>query len=347
MSRDPQSRRVLICEDSKAYGAALSRFLQSDRRIEVVGVATSGEQAIADVERLRPDLLTLDMQLPGIDGLDVVRALMGANPLPIVILSAHVPKGSERAAEALAAGALDIVSKESLRLDRRDDVWAQAMRSRLRRLAGIRVCRQAPVQATAPRRATAPAHVARVIGIGASTGGPPALEAVLAELRPDYSVPVVVVQHMAPGFIDGLARWLDHKLRVPVRVAREGDGAGPGVWFAPDDAHLVLSESMRFGLDRETQSAHRPSVDSMLVSLAQSQGHEAVGVVLTGMGKDGAEGAAAIRRAGGLVIAQDQTSSVVYGMPRAVAEDGADLILPPAEIGDALDAMRPPLPVSA
>jgi two-component system chemotaxis response regulator CheB len=342
VSRDPQPRRVLICEDSNAYATALSRFLQSDRGIEVVGVATSGERAIADVERLRPDLLTLDMQLPGIDGLEVVRALMGANPLPIMILSAHVPKGSERAAEALAAGALDVVSKDSLRLDRRDDVWAQAMRSRLMRLASIRAVKPSPVRVAPSRRAAAPARVARVVGIGASTGGPPALEAVLAALRADYSVPVVVVQHMAPGFIDGLARWLDHKLRIPVRVAGAGERAGPGVWFAPDGAHLVLNASMRFGLDRETSSAHRPSVDSMLMSLAQSQGDMAVGVVLTGMGKDGAQGAAAIRRAGGLVIAQDEASSVVYGMPRAVAQDGADLILAPAEIGHALDAMRPP-----
>jgi two-component system, chemotaxis family, protein-glutamate methylesterase/glutaminase len=345
VSSDPRSRRVLICEDSSAYAAALSRFLDSDPAMEVVGVATSGEQAIAEVQRLRPDLLTLDMQLPGIDGLDVVKALMSASPLPIAILSAHVAKGSERAAEALAAGALDVVSKDSLRLDRLDDVWAQAMRSRLRRLASIRVAKPAPVRAAPSRKAAAaPAHVARVVGIGASTGGPPALEAVLGALRADYAVPVVVVQHMAVGFVEGLARWLDQKLRIAVRVAREGEHAGPGVWFAPDGAHLLLNEAMRFELDRDTTAAHRPSVDSLLTSLAQSSAEEAVGVVLTGMGKDGAEGAAAIRRAGGLVIAQDEASSVVYGMPRVIAEQGADLILSPAEIGDALDAMRPPRP---
>ncbi|HEY2142029.1 MAG TPA: chemotaxis-specific protein-glutamate methyltransferase CheB [Solirubrobacteraceae bacterium] len=341
MTRDTRARRVLICEDSRAYAAALSRYLESDREIEVVGVAASGEQAISDVGRLRPDLLTLDMQLPGIDGLAVVRALMAANPLPIVILSAHVAKGSERAAEALAAGALDVVSKDSLRLDQLDDVWARAMRSRLRRLASIRVSRPPSVR-SARKAAAGPAHVARAVGVGASTGGPPALEAVLGALRADFSVPVVVVQHMAPGFIDGLARWLDQKLQIAVRVAREGEAAGPGVWFAPDEAHLVLTRSMRFALDRKTNAAHRPSVDSLLLSLAQSLGDKAVGVVLTGMGKDGAEGAAAIRRAGGLVIVQDQASSVVYGMPRAAAQGGADLTLSPAEIGYALDAMRPP-----
>jgi two-component system chemotaxis response regulator CheB len=342
VSSASRSCRVLICEDSNAYATALSRFLQSDPAIEVVGVAATGEQAIADVERLRPDLLTLDMQLPGIDGLDVVRALMAATPLPIVVLSSHVPRGSERAAGALAAGALDVVSKDTLRLDRCDDVWAQAMRSRLRRLSSIRVARGAPVRAARLRR-SAPVHVARAVGIGASTGGPPVLEEVLSGLQADYEVPVLVVQHIAPGFIDGLVRWLDGKLALPVGVAREGERAAAGVWFAPDDAHLLLNESMRFQFDRETKSAHRPSVDMLLGSLAQSLGEEAVGVVLTGMGKDGADGAAAIRRAGGLVIAQDEASSVVYGMPRAVAQGGADLILPPQEIGGAIDAMRRPL----
>jgi two-component system chemotaxis response regulator CheB len=341
VSRASASRRVLVCEDSKAYAAALTRFLDSDGDIEVVGVAASGEQAIRDVERLRPDLLTLDMQLPGIDGLGVVKKLMASNPLPIVILSAHVARGSERAVEALAAGALDVVSKDAVRLDQVDDVWAQAMRSRLRRLASVRVARAAPLSAAPPRRArAADVRVARAIGIGASTGGPPALEGVLAELPGGYPLPVLVVQHIAAGFVDGLASWLNEKLRVPVRIAREGQRAAPGVWLAPDGAHLLLTPAMRFGLDHETEAAHRPSIDVMLSSLAESVGEEAVGVVLTGMGRDGAEGAAAIRTAGGLVIAQDEASSVVYGMPRVVAEGGADLSLSPAGIGQSLGAMR-------
>ena len=132
-------RRVLICEDSLAYATALSRFLERDPEIEVVGIAPTGEQAIAEVARLEPNLLTLDMQLPGIDGLEVVKTLMESQPLPIVVLSAKVARGSERAAEALAAGALEILAKDMLRLDRPDDVWAQAMRSRLRRLSSMRV----------------------------------------------------------------------------------------------------------------------------------------------------------------------------------------------------------------
>jgi two-component system, chemotaxis family, protein-glutamate methylesterase/glutaminase len=334
--------RVLICEDSKAYATGLSRFLEHGDELEVVGIAPSGEQAVADVERLQPDLLTLDMQLPGMDGLEVVERLMGSNPLPIVVLSAHVAKGSERAAEALAAGALEVLAKDRLRLDRSDDIWARAMRSRLGRLASIRVGRAPRESKPRPGSATDTApRTARAIGIGASTGGPPALEAVLSGLPADFSLPVLVVQHMAPGFIDGLARWLDQKLRIAVRVAGQGDRATPGVWFAPDGAHLMLTQAMRFDLDHDdAEAAHRPSVDALLTSLARSAGSEAVGVVLTGMGRDGAQGAAAVRRAGGLVIAQDEASSVVYGMPRAVVEDGAELVLTPLEIAGALSALR-------
>jgi two-component system, chemotaxis family, protein-glutamate methylesterase/glutaminase len=335
-------RRVVVCEDSKAYAVALSRFLEEDDQIEVVAVAASGERAIAEVERLRPDLLTLDVQLPGMDGLDVVRRLMSESPLPIVIVSGTVAKGSERAAEALAAGALEVLAKDRLRLDRVDDMWAQAMRSRLRRLSSVRVGRPAGPAALAAggrRRPPPISRTVRALGIGASTGGPPVLEKILGALPADYPLPVLVVQHMADGFIEGFAGWLDRKLAIDVRVASDGERAAPGVWFAPDRAHLLLRKSNRFALDADIDAPHRPSVDVMLESLAGAFGVEAGAVVLTGMGKDGAEGAAAVRREGGLVIAQDEASSVVYGMPRAVAEGGADLVLSPAEIADALPAL--------
>jgi two-component system chemotaxis response regulator CheB len=342
VSADPPPRRVLVCEDSRAYATALSRFLDHDEGIEVVGTAASGEQAIAEVARLQPDLLTLDMQLPGMDGLEVVERLMTESPLPIVILSGTVARGSERAAEALAAGALEVLPKDMLRLDRLDDVWAQAMRSRLRRLSSMRVERtvRAPREPAAARAATI-ARAVGVVGIGASTGGPPVLEAILSALPEDFPVPVLVVQHMAPGFIEGFVRWLDRKLPIPVALAAEGALATPGVWFAADGSHLTLSQSGRFALDDRTEAAHRPSIDILLESLARAAGAEALGVVLTGMGRDGARGAAAIRRTGGLAIAQDEASSVVYGMPRAVAEDGADLVLSPAEIASTLRNLDP------
>lgn len=335
-------RRVLICEDSRAYATGLARFLEHDPEIEIVGIAASGEQAIEDVRRLNPHLLTLDMQLPKMDGLEVVKALMAEAPLPIVILSAHVARGSDRAAEALAAGALEVLPKDRLRLDQVEDLWAQAMRSRIKRLSSMRIRpatrpeRESPTgPVPAPRRAAA-------VGIGSSTGGPAALETILGGLPAAYPLPILVVQHMAPGFIEGFAGWLDQRIEVPVGLAVEGERARPGVWFAPDGAHLRLTGSMRFEADGQTEAAHLPSVDPLLSSLASALGDEAVGVVLTGMGTDGAAGAAAIREAGGMLIAQDEASSVVYGMPRAVAEKGADLVAAPATIARALRALLPP-----
>ena len=175
------------------------------------------------------------------------------------------------------------------------------------------------------------------IGICASTGGPQALAAVLRGLRPSFPAPILVVQHIAAGFAEGLARWLDTAVALPVRLAEHDVEATPGVWIAPDGAHLLLGRAGRLELDRSTAAGpHRPSADVLLTSLAASAGELAVAVVLTGMGKDGAAGVRAIKQAGGLAIAQDEPTSVVFGMPKAAAESGATLVLPLAEIARTL-----------
>jgi two-component system chemotaxis response regulator CheB len=179
-----------------------------------------------------------------------------------------------------------------------------------------------------------------VIGICTSTGGPQALASVLSRLPSGYSIPILVVQHMTPGFLGGLVDWLDGKMALPVRIARGGDRLAPGVWFAPDGAHLRLEKRDRLVLDTSTTAgSHRPSGDVLLRSLAHAAGEAAVAVVLTGMGHDGADGMEAVAAAGGRTIAQDEQSSAVYGMPRVAAERGAKRVLTPAEIGDELAAM--------
>jgi two-component system chemotaxis response regulator CheB len=184
-----------------------------------------------------------------------------------------------------------------------------------------------------------------VIGICASTGGPRALAEVLGRLPADYGIPILVVQHMTPGFTAGLVAWLDRELALPVRLASDGQQLAPGVWFAPDGAHLKLEITRRLRLDNDTTAGnHRPSGDALFSSLARVAGARAVAVVLTGMGCDGAEGLAAVAAAGGRTIAQDEQSSGVYGMPRVAAERGAKTVLAPAAIGDELarlDWMRP------
>ncbi len=176
-----------------------------------------------------------------------------------------------------------------------------------------------------------------VIGICASTGGPRALAGVFARLPADYGVPILVVQHMTPGFTAGLVAWLDRELALPVRLASDGQQLAPGVWFAPDGAHMTLERTRRLRLDSDTAGdGHRPSGDTLFSSLARVAGAGAVVVVLTGMGRDGAEGLAAVAAAGGRTIAQDEQSSGIYGMPRVAAERGAKTVLAPEAIGDEL-----------
>jgi two-component system chemotaxis response regulator CheB len=336
-------RRVVICDDSATYAAALKRFLEHDPGIEVVGVFRSADELMPELERIDPDLVTMDLEMPGMGGQRAIEEIMRDRPLPILVLSAYAGKGSERAAEALAAGALEAMPKMGLRLSEPENVWATALRSRVKRLASVRLKPRPPPGAAErrpPSRSLKP-RSATVVGVGASTGGPPALVTVLSDLPEDFRIPVLVVQHIAPGFTDGLVTWLDSRIALPVRVARAGAAAERGVWFAPDDAHLRLKPSMRLATDSKTRRGpHRPSLNVLFESLAATAAAGTVGVVLTGMGRDGADGVQAIRSAGGLVIAQDEASSAVFGMPHAAIEAGADLVLPLVEVGAALRSLR-------
>jgi len=268
---------------------------------------------------------------------------MRDRPLPILVLSAYAGKGSERAAEALAAGALEAMPKTGLKLAEPENVWATALRSRVKRLASVQLKSRSKsgVAARRPPSRAIRSRATQVVGIGASTGGPPALLEVLRELPGEFEIPVLVVQHIAPGFTEGLVNWLDSRIDLPVRIARAGVVAERGVWFAADDAHLRLKDSMRLVLDSETQRGpHRPSLDVLFESLAAVAADRAVGAVLTGMGRDGAEGVQAIRSAGGLVIAQDEASSAVFGMPNAAIQSGADAVMSLAEVGPALRSLH-------
>jgi two-component system chemotaxis response regulator CheB len=219
-----------------------------------------------------------------------------------------------------------------------------ALRSRVKRLANHHSGRtSSPTAPGAPSRQSwrRPGASYAAVGIGASVGGPPALAAVLGDLPEEYALPVLIVQHTAPGFTESLVRWLNETVPIPVALAGQGQRLGPGAWLAPDGAHLRLDRTMCLSLDTRTERGpHRPSTDILFESLAAVVGEEAVGVVLTGMGHDGAQGVAAIRSAGGLTIAQDEETSAVFGMPAAAAEAGAELILPVQQVAPRLKTLR-------
>ncbi len=344
MSPDRYVCRILLCEDSSSYAEGLTRFLEQDPDLSVVARCRTGEQAAARLPLVNPDLVIMDIGLPGMSGIEATHQLMDTAPVPVLVLSAHTGKrGSEVALAAMAAGAMDARSKSEVPLQDPDGARAVAFRRYVKRLATVRVNGSRGADQNAGVVASpAAGRSAAAIGVAASTGGPPALKAVLSSLPADFSIPIVVVQHIAQGFLEGLVGWLDGQVPLPVRLAGDGVALGPGVWMAPDDAHLMVKHGPTARLDPNMVSGyHRPAADVLFTTLASALGPDAVAVVLTGMGSDGAEGVAAVRAGGGLTIAQDQATSVVYGMPRAAAELGAQRILPLTDIGPALRRLAP------
>jgi two-component system chemotaxis response regulator CheB len=327
--------RVLICDDSRTYAAALQRVIEHSGALDVVGVARSAEEAIAAVGRLAPDLVTMDIELPGMSGLEAVERIMGLAPVPILVLSGEVGPHSQASAAALSAGALDAVAKDSVDLLDPAGAKADAFRRRLTVMSGTRVIRHPRGGRESPSaRFNGSSRSARAIGICSSMGGPQALLELLGSLPASFPLPILIVQHITTGFAEGLAHWLDASVPLPVRIGCAGDSVERGVWLAPDDSHMLLERGGRLALRRGAPSEHNvPSGDVLLSSLAATLRSDAVAVVLTGMGRDGAEGTAAVREAGGFTIAQDEATSVIYGMPRAAAERGVDRVLPLNEIG--------------
>lgn len=338
--------RVAICDDSRTYSHALKRFLERDPDLQVVGVHGSAEDLLRNLPSDRPDLVTMDLELPGLDGVQATERIMRSRtPVPVVVLSAHVSPGSARAAAALGSGAVDAVLKSELPLAEADGRNARTMRLRFKRLSRARVQTTRP-DAPAPPHPRPPGHSrrpkapVRAIGIAASTGGPQALALVLGALPAGFPIPILVVQHMAVGFTAGLASWLDRQCALPVRLGTPGTEAGPGIWFAPDSAHMTIDESLRIRQDRRTVAGrHKPAADVLFRSMAGSLGSAAAAVVLTGLGRDGAAGVEALVGAGAFVIAQDEATSVVNGMPGAAVKAGANLVLPVEDMASMLQSL--------
>lgn len=338
-ARDPC--RILLCEDSATYAEGLTRFLEQDPELRVVARSSTGEEAADELARVAPDLVIMDIALPGIDGVEATARLMAARPVPVLVLSSRTRHGSQLALAALGAGALDVRSKSEVTIQDPAGARAVAFRRYLKRLAASpRIARPDTDGAAAP--SPAEGRSAAMIGLAASTGGPPAVQTVLAGLPADFPIPIVVAQQIAHGFLDGLVQWLDAEVALPVRLATDRAPLGPGAWIAPDDAHLLVDEGFVARLDAEAVAEYRPpAADLLFVSLASAVGPEAVAVVLTGMGSDGADGIEAVIGSGGLTIAQDEFSSVAYGMPKAAAEAGAEQILPLEEIAPVLTRLSP------
>lgn len=340
--------RVLVADDSPLCAEAVRAVVDADPRMRVVGVAHDGLRAVELAAALRPTVITMDVHMPRLDGLAAIDRIRAAQPARILVVTGDDARGL--AFEALRRGAADVVRRPHPR-----EGWSAGEHEDLRRR--IVALAQAPMgrpgEARAAREPTArralePARPAprdagrvEVVGIAGSTGGPVALATVLAGLGPELAAPIVVVQHLASGFADGLVRWLDRATPLRVALARDGEQLGPGdVRIAPDDVHVVVDRGLRVRFDRAPAiEGHRPSATPLFSSLA-AFGGRAAGVVLSGMGRDGASGLVELRRAGGTVLAQDEATSVVYGMPRAARDAGAaSEVLPLERIAARLEAL--------
>jgi two-component system chemotaxis response regulator CheB len=337
--------RVLVVDDSAVIRRMLTEILGADPDVEVVATAASGAAAITKLAECAPDVVTLDVEMPGISGLDALVAIRQQAPrLPVIMFSSTTQRGAETTLEALARGATDYVTKPSGTGSREASI-AQVRAQLVPKIKGLaRRTRVAPAVAAAtakPRRRDRATRVDAVV-LGCSTGGPNALTELLAALPSPLPVPIAIVQHMPPVFTRILADRLSARSKLNVREARDGEPLHAGeVLVAPGDHHLVLARDgviVHARLDRGApENSCRPAVDVLFRSAAATYGAGVLAVVLTGMGQDGLRGCELIRTAGGQIVVQDEATSVVWGMPGAIATAGlADQVAPIDQIADAI-----------
>ena len=333
--------RVLVVDDSLTVRRQLCDIVAAAPDLELVGEAEDGKRAIELALALRPDVISMDMMMPVMTGVATTEYIMAHSPTPILIVSASTNRGELfRTYDALAAGAVDVLEKP--RGDEPPGVWEASYVSALKMVARIRVIthlrarfRPGASQATVARPSVAPYEA---IAIGASTGGPAAIVEVLRALPANPPVPVLFVLHINEPFGSAFADWLDRQTQVRVALATDGELLTPGrVLMAPPDRHMIV-DNRRIRLTREAERhSCRPSIDVLFESVARVYGPRVIGCLLTGMGRDGAKGLREMRDAGGFTIAQDEASSVVFGMPReAIALGGAERVLALPDIGSAL-----------
>ena len=345
--------RVLVTEDSVVARALLVSIINRDPDLEVVGEARDGEQAVKMAAELEPDVITMDVHMPKMDGLEATRRIMAETPKPIVVISAIDPKDVKMSFEALQSGALAVLAKPSGPTAPDFNERASEIVSTVKTMAGVRVVKRRPrltrPQATVPspdtrhptpdtRQPTTRRRI-ELVAIGSSTGGPDALGKIIGALPDRAPVPILIVQHITIGFHQGLVDWLNNITPLSVKLGEEGHTPMPGeVILAPGEHHMSVDARKRLTLTEELPvRGHRPSATHLFRSVARVYGAHALGVILTGMGDDGADGLVDLRRAGGWVIGQDEATCVVYGMPREAAARGAvSEVLPLPEIAGAI-----------
>lgn len=339
---------ILIVEDSPSVQHHLKNILEAEADMHVMGIASNGAEAVRLSKEKRPDVITMDINMPEMNGLEATRLIMENDPVPIVIVSASFdPRDVEKSFLAMEAGAVGIAEKPFGVGHPGYQEAARNLVRTVRAMAEVKVVKRWP-RARYPaaprgeiRLEKAPQKVS-MVAIGASTGGPPVLQTILSGLTKGFPAPILVVQHISKGFLEGLVEWLGNTTRHPVHIASEGERALPGhVYFAPEDLHMGITGSGRIALNASSpENGIRPSVSYLFRSALSSYGSEAVGVLLTGMGRDGADELKMLKDKGAVTIVQDKESSVVHGMPgEALKLEAASYVLAPEKITAALETL--------
>jgi len=355
------SIRVLVVDDSGFFRRRVTEMLKTDVRIEVVGTAANGREAIRQTQELKPDVITMDIEMPVMDGITAVRRIMSIKPTPILMFSSLTNEGAQATFDALEAGAIDYLPKNFDELSTQRDEVSKILCSRvcsvvqqglpvrsrmpvrkagsaMRSLSTARTAVKTPVSVATRNTSAANKGKVKLLAIGASTGGPVALQAVLTALPASFPVPIVLVQHMPGTFTQAFSKRLDQICNVSIREAQDGDLLKPGLaLLAPGGKQMVIEgrgEAMRIRIsESEPEQNYKPCVDVTFSSIAKIMPANTLAVILTGMGADGRDGAKLLHQGGSTVWAQDEGTSVIYGMPMAVAEAGiADKILPLQDI---------------
>jgi two-component system, chemotaxis family, protein-glutamate methylesterase/glutaminase len=341
--------RVLVADDSVTARNLLTQLIEATPGLQVIAEATDGAEAVRLAEILKPDVISMDIRMPGIDGLEATRQIMNRCPTPTVVVSGLIADDIDLSIRALDAGALAVLPKPPARQDTQFAEHHRQYVNTLSAMAKVKVVRrwheQSAANAASALPKTDPLHpraLPEVIAIGASAGGPSALAELVHALPPLFPLPLLIVQHMPDEFVPGLVRWLEQNTSLRIQIAQDGDMLrGETIYVAPGGVHLTvqrLENHLYIRLKKDAQGArYCPSIDMLLESVAAVCGAQGIGVLLTGMGDDGAEGLLKLRQAGGRTFAQDEESCIVFGIPGAALERGAvERLLPPRKLGELL-----------
>ena len=319
--------RVLVVDDSALMRKLIPQILEHDPSIEVIGTAMDGNFGLKKIEELKPHVITLDLEMPGLNGIDTLKEIMRRWRLPVIVVSSHSTAGASITLKALGLGAFDFVAKPQDVSARMPEIAAELI-GKIKAAAESKVRVQPASAGTKVEKGrSGPAAPTKVVAIGVSTGGPHALEFVLSQLPAEFPGSILIVQHMPDGFTEMFAKRLDECCAIRVKEAQSGDLLLAGrALVCPGNRHLRAKKlplgNVAVLADEPRVNGHRPSVDVLFRSVAEEFGRESVAVLMTGMGEDGAAGMGAIRAAGGMTIAQSEASCVVYGMPKAAIERG-------------------------